>query len=293
MPLPRKLGAKDIHTDLLRITTSAGSSAGSVGKHALLGPHHDDVASGAPTVGAMIRGNSTPRWSVLMHPGTGGYALVTGATLFTWDQTPTWTGEHDFGAGWGLSGGVADLNGLDLVVDQDGDSYLHASADDVVDLVLAGAGGEFGIHIDGAEDFTFTTNAFNVLDGSAIHLSEHMYHAGDADTFLRFQADQVSVSAGGVSFLDIVEAAQDYVKFNEAGADVDWTVEAVGHADALHVQGDTGRVTVGTTFYGHTKIVTASGEIGNGPLENGEIAGIGGTTYIAPSARLYAAATIS
>lgn len=61
-----------------------------------------------------------------------------------------------------------DLNGNDLLLDSDGDSYIHASADDVIDLVLAGAGGEFGITINGAEDFTFTANTFTGAAGSSM-----------------------------------------------------------------------------------------------------------------------------
>jgi len=72
------------------------------------------------------------------------------------------------GTGNVLMSTTLDLDANDLIIDADGDSYLHASGDDVIDLVLATASGEFGIHIDGAEDFTFTTNSFNVLAGSYI-----------------------------------------------------------------------------------------------------------------------------
>jgi len=65
-----------------------------------------------------------------------------------------------------------DLDGNDLILDADGDSYLHASADDVVDFVLATATGELGITINGAEDFTFTANSFNVLAGSYITMGD-------------------------------------------------------------------------------------------------------------------------
>jgi len=68
--------------------------------------------------------------------------------------------------------GALDLDGNDLLLDTDGDSYLHESADDVIDLVLAGASGEFGITINAAEDFKFTANTFTVLAGSAIVMGE-------------------------------------------------------------------------------------------------------------------------
>lgn len=73
--------------------------------------------------------------------------------------------------GSGAMEGNLDLDGYDLLLDTDGDSYLHESADDVIDLVLAGASGEFAIHVNGAEDFKFTANSFNVLAGSAVLIS--------------------------------------------------------------------------------------------------------------------------
>jgi hypothetical protein len=73
---------------------------------------------------------------------------------------------------------------------------------------------------------------------------------------------------------------------------VDFEVEASGVADALQVDGAAGRVTVGTLIYGHVKSVTAAGELGNGPVEAGEVTGLGGTTVIAPSGRLYESTTV-
>jgi hypothetical protein len=45
--------------------------------------------------------------------------------------------------------------------------------------------------------------------------SEYIYHYGDTDTYLRFQTDQITLSAGGVDFIDIIEGADDYVQFLE------------------------------------------------------------------------------
>ena len=68
--------------------------------------------------------------------------------------------------------GVYNLNGGDLIIDADGDSYLHSAGDNIVDLMLAGASGEFAININAVEDFTFTANAFNVLVGSGIVMGD-------------------------------------------------------------------------------------------------------------------------
>ena len=58
-----------------------------------------------------------------------------------------------------ISTGVTnwDVNGLELVLDADGDTTLHASTDDQID-----------VKISGADDFRFTANSFNVLSGSTL-----------------------------------------------------------------------------------------------------------------------------
>ena len=58
-----------------------------------------------------------------------------------------------------ISTGVTnwDVNGLELILDTDGDTTLHANTDDQID-----------VKISGADDFRFTANNFNVLSGSTI-----------------------------------------------------------------------------------------------------------------------------
>ena len=50
---------------------------------------------------------------------------------------------------------LVDLNSNELILDLDGDTTLHSSTDDQIDIKIAGA-----------DDFTFTTGAFNVLASS-------------------------------------------------------------------------------------------------------------------------------
>ena len=50
-----------------------------------------------------------------------------------------------------------DTNGTELILDGDGDTSLHASTDDQIDIKIAGA-----------DDFTFTPNTFTALSGSTI-----------------------------------------------------------------------------------------------------------------------------
>lgn len=136
--------------------------------HTLLSATHGDTVTNTVARGSLVFGNATPAWDELTHPGGAGYALTTDANDVMWDQTPAWTGLHTFGAGWVLSGGTGDLNGLDLILDADADSYLHAAGDDHAEFVLATASGQLDVNINGADDFTFTANAFNVAVGSGI-----------------------------------------------------------------------------------------------------------------------------
>jgi hypothetical protein len=150
-----EFGDHTVESDFLG--PAPGGAGGGMVEHVLLSsPYHTDADEYTVTEGALIVGDATPEWNGLAAAGAAGYALVSTATTLVWDQTPNWTGLHTFEAGWLLTGGTGDLNGLDLIIDTDGDTYLHEAADDVVGLVLAGASGEFTIWINGAEDFDFT-----------------------------------------------------------------------------------------------------------------------------------------
>ena len=52
-------------------------------------------------------------------------------------------------------GGAIDLNGEELILDEDGDTSITADTDDQVDIKIAGA-----------DDFRFTANTFTALSGS-------------------------------------------------------------------------------------------------------------------------------
>lgn len=58
-----------------------------------------------------------------------------------------------------FSNGTIDVNGTAnaIILDADGDTHISAPTDDQID-----------ISINGADDFTFTSNSFNVLSGSKI-----------------------------------------------------------------------------------------------------------------------------
>lgn len=45
-----------------------------------------------------------------------------------------------------------------------------------------------------------------------LYLAEYIYHEGDLDTSIRFQTDQMTLRAGGVDFINMVEAGTDYLQ---------------------------------------------------------------------------------
>jgi len=45
-----------------------------------------------------------------------------------------------------------------------------------------------------------------------LYLEEHLYHAGDLDTYIKFQADQIFVRVGNVTFINMLEGATDYLQ---------------------------------------------------------------------------------
>jgi hypothetical protein len=130
MPRRDPLGWKGIHHDARRLR-SVPHGRGGIGPHALLGNVHNDTAVAAPVRGAMVLADSTPEWNILLHPAGAGYALVTDATDVTWDQTPTWTGDHTWDDGAGNSPSLRFVGGSndDLARIYLGDNAVAGNSD--------------------------------------------------------------------------------------------------------------------------------------------------------------------
>jgi hypothetical protein len=87
-----------------------------------------------------------------------------------------------------------DLNGIAdcLILDTDGDTTISAPTDDIIDFQCGGS------------DVATLTPA-------TLSIAQYLAHLGDADTHWQFQTDQATLVCGGVTMLDAVEAASDYV----------------------------------------------------------------------------------
>ena len=94
---------------------------------------------------------------------------------------------------------------------------------------------------------------------------EYLYHNDDANTYLRYQADNVSIAAGGEVNVTVIPAS---VTIGDGG-DVDFNVKTSGDANTLYILGSNNNVGIGTNV--PTQKLTVAGNIsgsGNTSLGN-------------------------
>jgi len=224
--------------DLRLFNQPVGGSV-SPGVHNLLDSTvHGDTVTQAPSQGSFVKGTAAGAWDELVHPGGAGYALITDANDVLWDQTPVWTGAHTFNAGVVVGAGQG------ITLPDPGWIGLGAAN----------------------PRLTFTSGVPNEAtfnDCGRVGIENILYHIDDADTYLIFSPDFCGFRVGNVDMLQMTEAAQDIVEVNPTGADVDFSVEAVGVADALQVQGSDGQITLGALGAG-TVQSSAAGVLSSG-----------------------------
>ena len=57
---------------------------------------------------------------------------------------------------------------------------------------------------------TLDMNNYNIFDVEDIGLQDRLYHEGNGNTYLEFDADRIRLTAGGVTLIDAVESTTDY-----------------------------------------------------------------------------------
>jgi len=75
-------------------------------------------------------------------------------------------------------------------------------------------------------------------------LNEYIYHNGDSDTYIRLQDDDMRIFAGGVAFIQMTEAADDYLYLGTA-SDVD---VLLGQSVSMMVEGSSGNIVIGAAI---------------------------------------------
>jgi len=142
---------------------------------------------------------------VIQKPGTD-YTLSSGGTAITFSTAPA-SGASIFIVE--ISGAVggpldSDLNGTELILDADGDTSLHASTDDQIDVKIAGA-----------DDFKFTANTFTANSGSSIVVPDGGLTFGS--TAIASTAAELNIVDGNTSATSTTLADADRVVVNDAG----------------------------------------------------------------------------
>ena len=103
------------------------------------------------------------------------------------------------------------------------------------------------------------TSTASIL-GNSLYTSQYIYHTGDTDTLIRFQTNDINLTAGGNNLFRVDgNSSQKTVVVNEAGIDLDFRVESDTVDHALFVEGATGNVGIGTASPGAT--LTVNGNI--------------------------------
>jgi len=109
----------------------------------------------------------------------------------------------------------------------------------------AGVGSMFTVTSDGKVGIGSDSPAYKLSVGGNMDVGEYIYHKNDADTYIRYQPDQIDFSAGGQNLLTLREHSQDTVTIGSNEEDIDFQVITSGSDYTLFVRGDTDRVGIG------------------------------------------------
>lgn len=124
-------------------------------------------------------------------------------------------------SGWLIDGvnivdGTVDLNGTAnaLILDADGDTHISSPTDDQID-----------ISIGGADDFTFTSNSFNILTGSTI--------AGPSSTFVPLVPIAAQQNLNGAGAINVTTF---YTAWTSTGANAGTLTDGVVKGQLKKIQ---------------------------------------------------------
>ena len=98
-----------------------------------------------------------------------------------------------------------------------------AGTDDYALVVTGSSNISENLIINGRIGIGTDNPAYKLEVGGSISVGEYIYHRSDTDTFIRFQEDDINISAGGRSFIKIEEDTQDQISIgldSSYGSDV-------------------------------------------------------------------------
>ena len=185
--------------------------------------------TGTITGNQVVTVTAKEKWWIIDNQTSGAYTvqiLVSGQTGVTWGASDKGTkilycnGTDVVDTNIG-GVGAYDLNGAELTLDADADTSITASTDDQIDFEIAGA-----------DDFTMTANAFNVLSGS------HVTFADSANAKFGTGNDMLMYHDGSNSYItNAVGALKIATETSGIAVTIGHTTSEVTVADNLTVTG--------------------------------------------------------
>lgn len=188
-----------------------------------------DAAANLPIApgnrGDIIRAEAGPVWAAYGAATLGAVLIGDGIDVIS-DTTPTLVGNLSMDDGVGDSPHIFFYGGSN---DDHGEIYLIndaiANHSDLC-LQLPGQDADAQLRI---RDGAGVTRAWIDADGDAdfanLTLDEYITHDGDANTYIHFQADNITLHVGGVDMIDIVEGGSDYVSIGSTTIDSHFTAK--------------------------------------------------------------------
>ena len=79
-----------------------------------------------------------------------------------------------------------------------------------------------------------------------IGVNEYIYHNGDNDTYIRLEDDEITLNAGGRSFINLQEASTDKLVINNGALDIDLQVKGASDTNLIRTDAANDRVGIGT-----------------------------------------------
>jgi len=204
--------------------TYSDGSTGDAARNAVI------ALTGTITGNQVVTVTANEKWWIVDNQTSGAYTvqfMVSGQTGVTWGTSDkgtkilycNGTDVVDTNIGGGV--GAHDLNGEELTLDADADTSITASTDDQIDFEIAGA-----------DDFTMTANAFNVLTGS------HVTFADSANAKFGTGNDMLMYHDGSNSYItNAVGALKIATETSGIAVTIGHTTSEVTVADNLTVTG--------------------------------------------------------
>jgi hypothetical protein len=152
---------------------------------------------------------------------------------------------------------ATNLYGLSLYYEGDGNAALPSGFQPNTgnatwslrrhDNSVNGAAVMSGTRVSNNVTFSGDVTSTSSIIGNSLYTSQYIYHTGDTDTYVRFQTNDINLTAGGNNLFRVDgNSTQKTAVVNEVGIDLDFRVEGDTDTHLIFTEGSTDRVGIGT-----------------------------------------------